>query len=186
MKTTLAISILLLTAGCSTLPGMKAQVMGANIEIAKQRAQAAAQPVLNASIPVPGCQAPVGTDYKTACVMTIVVHAPQGQGANGQLAMPDDPWARAADRAVGVLGTAAGLYLGGNAAVGLVGAAGNGIAQALRSMPGPVVVQPATPIVVTQPAPIVVNQPAPIVVEQPEPVIVNPVVVNPVVVTVPK
>lgn len=161
--------------------GVKAQILGANIDIAKQRAQAAAKPVLDAKIPVPGCKAPEGADYKTACVMTIVVHAPQN-ASNSQLSMPDDPWARAADRAVGVLGTAAGLYLGGQAAVGLVDAASGGIAKALQTMPNPVVVPPATPVIVPAADPVIVQ---PVVVPAPDPVIVDPVVVQPEIVYVP-
>ena len=173
----------LLVQGCSTMDnGVKAHILGANIDIAKERAQAAAKPVLNASIPVQGCNAPEGTDYKTACVMTSIVHAPQGAANSGQIAMPDDPWARAADRAVGVLGTAAGLYLGGQAAVGLVDAAAGGIAKALQTMPDPVVVPPATPVIVPAADPVIVQ---PVVVPAPDPVIVDPVVVQPEIVYVP-
>lgn len=186
MKTLFVIFAALLVSGCSTLGnGMKAQVLGANIEIAKERAQAAAKPVLNASIPVPGCKAPEGSSYIDACVMTIVVHAPQSGANNGQIAMPDDPWARAADRAVGALGTAAGLYLGGNAAVSLVEAAGSGIANALKVQPAPTIVNQPAPVIVAPADPVIVQQPAPVIVPAPEPVIVDPVVVQPEIVYVP-
>lgn len=171
----LAALLALVAQGCSTTPSMKAQIAGANIEIAKQRAVAAAKPILDASIPTPHG------------VMTIVVYAPQGPN-NGQIAMPDDPWARAADRAVGVLGTAAGLYLGGTAAVNLIEAAGVGVSKALQAVPDPVVVQPAQTVVVTQPTPLVVTQPEPIVVMQPEPILVTqpePLIVTPVIVQTP-
>ena len=164
--------------GCTT-GGLKAQAMGANIEIAKTRAAAAAKPVLNAVIPIPGCLAPEGANYKDACVMTIVVHAPQGTG-NGQVSMPDDPMWRVLDRGMGVLGTAAGIYLGGEAAANIIQGTSAGIVGALRVQPAPTVVeQPtpivSTPIVVEQAPPLVVTQPDPIVVTQPAPVIVNPV-----------
>lgn len=180
MKSALLVLAVLALSGCAT-NGMKAQVMGANIEIAKERAQAASKPVLNASIPVPGCKAPEGADYKNACVMTIIVHAPQGN-ASGQVSMPDDPWARVADRGMGVLGTAAGIYLGGDAAIGLVGAAGSGIVNALKVQPSPtvvnqappVIVQPAEPIIVQPAEPVIIEQPAPIIIEQPAPVVIQP------------
>lgn len=173
-------------AGCSTSNGMKAQVLGANIEIAKERAAAAAKPVLNATIPVPGCKAPAGEDWEKACVMTIIVHAPQGGSNNGQVAMPDDPAWRAAERLIGVVGTTAGIWAGGEAAVGLVRATSGGIVGALAQQPAPTVVMQPDPLVVTTPDPVVVTQPAPIIVEQPAPVIVEqpaPVIVEPVVVT---
>ena len=175
----------LMVQGCSTMDnGVKAQILGANIDIAKQRAQAAAKPVLDAKIPVPGCKAPEGADYKTACVMTIVVHAPQG-ATSGQLSMPDDPMWRVLDRGMGVLGTAAGIYLGGDAAVGLVSAAGSGIVNALKVQPAPTVVNQPAPVIVPAAEPIIVNQPAPVVVPAPDPVIVDPVVVQPEIVYVP-
>lgn len=173
MKTMLAILAVLLLAGCSTSGGLSAQIAGANIEIARERAQAAAKPVLNASIPIPGCKAPEGLFFSDACVMTIIVHAPNT--APTTIPMPSDDWARVADRAVGVLGTAAGIYLGGDAAVGLVRGVSGGIADALRTQPAPVIVPPADPVVVTQPDPVVVTQPPPVIVE---PVVVDPVVVS--------
>lgn len=155
MKTMLAILAVLLLAGCSTSGGLSAQIAGANIEVAKARA--VVRPVLDAEIPTPHG------------VMKIVVHAPNT--APTTIPMPSDDWARVADRAVGVLGTAAGIYLGGDAAVGLVRGVSGGIADALRTQPAPVIVPPADPVVVLQPDPVVVTQPPPVIVE---PVLVNP------------
>lgn len=166
-------------AGCSSLDnGMKAQVMGANIEIAKERAQAAAKPVLNAVIPIPGCKAPEGAFFSDACVMTIVVHAPQGSANSGQIAMPDDPAWRVAERLVGVVGTTAGIWAGGEAAVGIASATAQGIVGALKTQPAPTVVRPEVvrlpaPEVVQLPAPEVVQLPAPEVVQLPAPEVVQ-------------
>lgn len=179
MKTALlGIAAVLALSGCAN-NGMKAEVLGANIEIAKERAAAAAKPVLNASIPVPGCKAPEGADYKTACVMLIVVHAPQG-ASSGQVSMPDDPMWRVLDRGMGVLGTAAGIYLGGDAAVGLVQAAGSGIVNALRVQPAPVVVNQPSPVIVAPAEPVIVEQAPPVIVEpvivqSPDPIVIQPV-----------
>ena len=144
-------------SGCAN-NGMKAEVMGANIEIAKQKAQAAAKPVMDARIPTPNGE------------MHIVVHAPQGN-TSGQVTMPEDPMWRVLDRGMGVLGTAAGIYLGGEAAIGLVQAAGSGIVNALKAAPAPVIVQPAEPIVVPSGEPVIVD-----------PVVVYPEVVEPIII----
>lgn len=157
------------SSGCAVNNGLKAQVAGANIELAKARAEREAKPILEADIPTPGG------------VMKIVVRAPGGSG-NTQVAMPDDPWARAADRAVGVLGTAAGLYLGGEAAVNLVGAATKGVVDALKVQPAPTVVQAPAPVVVEQPAPVIVPPSDPIIVVPPDPIVVvqpDPIIVLP-------
>lgn len=162
------IAAFFMLSGCAG-NGIKAQVAGANIEIAKQRAAAAAKPILDAKIPTPDG------------MMIIVVHAPQGAGS-GQVSMPDDPMWRVLDRGMGVLGTAAGIYLGGEAAIGLVGAAGSGIVNALKTAPAPVIVQPAEPIIVPAAEPVIVEQPAPVVIEQPAPVIIEqpaPIVIQP-------
>ena len=166
MKTALAvIAAVLVLSGCAG-NGIKAQVAGANIEIAKQRAAAAAKPILDAKIPTPDG------------MMIIVVHAPQGAGS-GQVSMPDDPMWRVLDRGMGVLGTAAGIYLGGDAAVGLVNAAGTGIVNALKVQPAPTVVNQPSPVVVAPAEPVIVEQAPPVIVE---PVIVYPEVVEPVIV----
>jgi hypothetical protein len=165
---------LLTLSGCSTDSALRAQIAGANIELARHKAETAAKPILDAQIPTP------------SGMMLIIVHAPQGSNT-AQISMPDDPWARAADRAVGVLGTAAGLYLGGEAAVGLVRASTQGVAEALRvqpapmvvTQPAPVIVPPADPVIVTQPAPVIVPPIDPVIITQPAPVIVHPVIVGP-------
>lgn len=144
-------------SGCAN-NGMKAEVMGANIEIAKQKAQAAAKPVMDARIPTPNGE------------MHIVVHAPQGN-SSGQVTMPEDPMWRVLDRGMGVLGTAAGIYLGGEAAIGLVQAAGSGIVNALKVQPAPTVIQAADPVIVPPAEPVIV-----------EPVVVYPEVVEPIII----
>ena len=146
-------------SGCSTSGGLNAQIAGANIEIAKQRA--IVKPVLDAEIPTPNG------------IMKIVVHAPNSGPAT--VPMPDNGWARVAEKAVGVVGTAAGIYYGGEAAVSLVRGASSGIVDALRVQPAPTVVTQPSPVVVEQPAPVIVD---PVIVEQPAPVIVEPVVVQ--------
>lgn len=163
---TLLIAALALAAlgGCASDSALRAQIAGANIELARHRAEAAAQPVLNARIPTPHGD------------MLIVVHAPSG-GAHDNIAMPDDPAWRVADRLVGVAGTGLGLWLGGEAAVGITRATAQGIVGALKAQPAPTVVTQPAPLVVPAPDPLVVTQPAPIIVEQPAPIIVNPVVV---------
>ncbi len=171
-----ALGLLLLLTGCSTDSALRAQIAGANIELARHKAEVAAKPILDAQIPTP------------SGMMVIVVHAPQGANT-AQITMPDDPWARAADRAVGVLGTAAGLYLGGEAAVGLVSASTQGVVNALRvqpaptvvMQPSPVIVPPADPVIVTQPAPVIVDPVVvdPVIVTRPNPLVVQPVIVGP-------
>lgn len=150
--------------GCNQTTQVKADVAKANFEIIKEQIKMFEKPILDVEIPQAGGADPI----------KIVVRNPQS-GQYQQIAMPDDPWARVVDRGMGVLGTAAGIYLGGEAAKGLVTATGGAISGALSYQPDPVVVNPATPIVVTQPDPVVVNTPDPVVVD---PVIVDPVVIE--------
>jgi hypothetical protein len=63
--------------------------------------------------------------------------------------MPDDSWARVADRAMGVAGTLGGLWLGGEAAKGVISATGGAISGALQTTP--------QPLIVTQPEPIIIG-----------------------------
>jgi len=185
-----------LLGGCAGDAQLRAQVAGANIERARNQAAANARPLVSIQCPSGGC------------VIAGLEVAQTGQ-ATAHVAMPDNPWARVADRAMGVLGTAAGIYLGGEAAaniaggvaggitsslsashaganaavqtVGAVGVAGQGIqAGAVSDALG---AMPGA-LVVTQPPPLVVTQPPPVIVPPAEPVIVNPVVVDPVVVEV--
>lgn len=161
----LILAVVVAASGCSTSGGLNAQIAGANIELAKQRA--VVRPVLDAEIPTPNG------------LMKIVVHAPNT--APSTVPMPNDDWARVADRAVGVLGTAAGIYLGGEAAVSLVRGASSGIVDALKAAPTPVIVQPADPIVVPAAEPVIVTQPEPVIVQPADPVIVTqpaPVIVQ--------
>lgn len=163
MKRILVITAVSLLAGCGGGTNIKAQVAGANVEIARAKAAAFEKPILDAKIPIVGC---IGEN----CVIHIVVRTPQGGGQGDYVPSPDDPWARVAERAVGGLVTAGGIYLGGAAAANIVDTAAHGIVNALK-------VQPA-PTIVTSPAPVVVNQPPPVVVTQPAPVIVDPVIVT--------
>ncbi len=162
------VAILLMLGGCATDSALRAQVAGANIELARHKAQAAQLPIMDATIPTP------------SGVMHIIVHAPATGDA--QVAMPDDPWARVADRGMGVIGTGLGLYLGGKAAVGLATATGAGITSALKVQPAPTVVTQPPAVIVPPADPIVVTQPPAVIVPAPDPVIVNPVIVNPAVV----
>lgn len=171
----LVCSILALT-GCSSMGGLKAQVAGANIEIAKARAIAADKPLLDAVIPVPNCTPKVvPKDAPDPCFIKIVVRMPQS-GQSGQVTMPDDPWARVTERLVGGLVTVGGLFVGGGAAENLVRASSEGVVSALRVQPAPTVV--VTDHVVSVPPEVV----APVVVN---PVVVNPEVVAPEVIQVP-
>jgi hypothetical protein len=189
------VSITTLLGGCAGDAQLRADVAGANIEIARQQAQAAAQPLVRMSCPVAGC-----------VIYSLEVSNPMA-GQQPPVAMLDDPWARVADRAMGVLGTAAGIYLGGEAAANIAGTVASGIsgalgasyagsnaglgamagygsdalttqagavAGALDAMPGPVVFN--------QPPPVVVTQPPPVLVPSAPPVIVRPEVVQPVIV----
>jgi len=182
----LAMAVMAMT-GCSTTPGIKAEIAGANIEIAKQRAQTAAMPIVNLQMPIQGCTAPDPMPKAgNPCMISLVVHAPQG-GSNAQVSMPEDPAWRTAESAVRMLGTGLNFWLGGQAAVGLIEAGSTGIVNALKAQPAPtvvtqpapVIVQPADPIIVEQPAPVIVTQPEPIVIEQPAPIIVNQPVLAP-------
>lgn len=150
-------------SGCSTSGGLNAQIAGANIEIAKQRA--IVKPVLDAEIPTPNG------------IMKIVVHAPQTGPAT--VPMPDNGWARVAEKAVSVVGTAAGIYYGGEAAVSLVRGTSAGIVDALRTQPDPVIVTQPAPVIVPPADPVIVTQPEPVIVQQPAPVVVDPVVIQP-------
>jgi len=156
-----AIVAVTMSSGCAVNNGLKAQIAGANIELAKAKEAREAKPILEADIPTP------------SGVMRIVVRSTSGGNTN-VVAMPDDPWARAADRAVGVLGTAAGIYLGGEASANIINAATKGVVDALKVQPAPTVVQAPAPVVVEQPAPIVVPPAEPIIVPPAEPIIVPP------------
>jgi hypothetical protein len=117
--------------GCAGDSALRASVAGANIELAKAQAKAYEQPIVDVAIPHDGA------------ILKIVVRNPS---ANVQhVAMPDDPWARAMDRAVGVTGTLGGIWLGGEAAKGIVSATGGAISGALSTTPAPVIVQPSYP-----------------------------------------
>ena len=177
------IVILVLTTvsltGCSGGTNVKATVAGANLEIAKAKAALMSKPLVEVSIPVPNC---VGDN----CMMHVVVRHPGGGSGASDYVPYDDPWARVAERAVGGLVTAGGIYLGGEAAANIVRGTSAGIVDALKVQPAPtvltqpapivtppIVVEQPPPLVVATPDPIVITQPAPIIVTQPDPIIVT-------------
>lgn len=132
----------LLLTGCATGDQqLRAQVAGANIDLVKAQAKAYEAPIVELRVPQANGQA-----------LEIVLRNPVANVT--PVAMPDDPYARALDRAVGVAGTLGGVWLGGVAASGIVKETGKAVVGGLSAVP-----------TVTQPAPIVVEQPAPVVVE---------------------
>lgn len=106
----------------------------------------------------------------------IEVYAPQAV-ATVQQSRPNE-WAGVANTALGITGTALGIKLGGDAAIGLAGAVGKGANHGYQFVnPTPVVapeVQVVRPEVVQ---PVVVTTPAPEVVRIPTQVIDRPTVV---------
>lgn len=164
------IGTVLLLGGCANTD-MKASIVGANVEIAKAKAIAMEKPLVDIKIPIPSC---VERDGKQ-CVMSVVVRQQTGSGSGDYVAAPDDPWARVAERLVGGLVTASGIYLGGQAAANIVTDTSVGIVNALKTQaaptvinqPPPVIVPPADPVIVTQPPPVIIEQPAPIIIPAP-------------------
>lgn len=115
-------------------------------------------------------------------------------GVGAPIQFPEDEWARVADRAMGVIGTLGGIWLGGEASKGIIdatggaisgamGSFGNSLGTAVGAIPEPTVVLQPEPV--TQPTPIVVEQPPyndPIVVIPPDPIIVEPYPIEPVII----
>ena len=129
----LALIIPLFIAGCAGGDqALRASIAGANIDLVKAQAQAYALPIVELEVPQSG-----GESLKI--ILRNPVANPQ------QVTMPDDPWARVADRAMGVAGTLGGIYLGGIAAQGIVSETGKAIGGALQTAPAPVVVLPSYP-----------------------------------------
>lgn len=128
MKALAVVLLAMAMAGCAGDGALKAQLAGAQIEIAKSKAQVRAKPVLDAEIPTANG------------IMKIVVHSPPSGNDDAVLRMPDDPWARVAGQGVEVLGTVLGIREGGRAAIRLtseVGKAANHGYQYVQS-PGAV------------------------------------------------
>lgn len=148
-----------LMSGCATESQLRAQIAGANIELARSSAQAAQLPIVDAEIPTP------------EGIMRIVVRAP-GQPA-APIAAPYDPAWDTAKSLIHTVGQATNFWLGGEAAVGIASATAGGIVSALRTQPAPTVVTQPAPLVVTQPDPLVVTTPAPEVVQIPAPEVVQ-------------
>jgi len=184
-------------AGCATGDAqLRASTVAANIELSKKHADEISQPLVDLEIPLGRDIGGLTTGDGT---LKLKVRNPAASMAPPQVQMPSDPWANVADRAVGVLGTAAGIYLGGEAAAGLAGTVASGIAGAIgtshaganagisavgqvagtalttqaTAVSGALTAMPA-PVVVEQPTPVVVEQPAPLVVTQPAPLVVQP------------
>lgn len=167
--------VTLTLGGCAGDAALKATVANANVEYVRAQAVAAAKPLVDMKVPM---AMPDGS-YE---FMEITLQNP---GANNTkpLAMPSNEWAGVVSGAVKTVGTLGGIYLGGEAAKGLVNATSSGIAGALAVQPAPTVVTQPAPIQFNQPEPTIVTQPAPtivdpVIVTQPEPIIVNPVVVE--------
>lgn len=161
MKTLFAMLAVLLLAGCGGGTNIKAQVAGANVEIARARAEALTKPLVEIRVPLQNCTEKDGSP----CTINVTVRQPAGGGGAEYIPSPDDPWARVAERLVGGAVTAGGIYLGGAAAAEIVRAGSAGIVDALRTQPAPVIVPAAEPVAVMQPAPVVVTQPPPVIVE---------------------
>jgi len=129
----LALIIPLIIAGCAGGDqALRASIAGANIDLVKAQAQAYSLPIVELEVPQASGQP-----------LKITLRNPVANPA--QVTMPDDPWARVADRAMGVAGTLGGIYLGGIAAQGIVSETGKAIGGALQTAPAPVVVQPSYP-----------------------------------------
>jgi len=129
----LALIIPLLLAGCAGGDqALRASIAGANIDLVKAQAQAYSLPIVELEVPQASGQP-----------LKITLRNPVASPT--QVTMPDDPWARVADRAMGVAGTLGGIYLGGVAAQGIVSETGKAIGGALQTAPAPVVVQPSYP-----------------------------------------
>lgn len=193
MKPLILSLIALIASGCAGDAQLRSQIAGANIEYARQQQAANSKPIVDISIPV-GAMGMQGVPGAEGGELKIVVRNPAGYGRAAQVAMPDAPWARVAEKGLDVLGTAGGIFLGGQAAIGLADTVGGGIVDAIGANSSGIVGGVGAtgtaiggameqgigaipePTVVTQPAPTVVTQPAPLVVEQPPPLVVDPAI----------
>ena len=129
----LALILPLFIAGCAGGDqALRASIAGANIDLVKAQAQAYSLPIVELEVPQASGQP-----------LKITLRNPVANPA--QVTMPDDPWARVADRAMGVAGTLGGIYLGGVAAQGIVSETGKAIGGALQTSPAPIIVQPSYP-----------------------------------------
>lgn len=160
----LAISALLFT-GCQNLDSVKAQVAGANIEIAKAKIERLAKPLVDVRVPIPNCSAPEAL-FADVCVILVTVREPSTGGSNEYIPNPDDPWARVTERAVGGLITVGGIYTGSLGAAMIAKEASSGIVEALKVQPAPTVVNTErliSPEVIQLPPPEVIQLPVTIV-----------------------
>lgn len=176
-----------LLAGCAGDGDVRRDIAVGNLRIATEYNQRETRPLLDASIPIPGCTPTAGS----SCVMVIRVENPMVRPAP-QVAMPDNATARVWEKAIDQTGTLLNIAAGGAAANALVRSTSRGIVSALKVQPAPVVVEKQTVVPAQVVNPVIVETPAaqvvdPVVVQVPtqvvEPAVVNPVVVNPVIVT---
>ena len=108
--------------GCAGDTALRARVADAQVEWSKAQMDALREPMVEVTTPD-------GT--------RVVVRQPLGAGGYQGPQLPDDPWARVADRGMSVLGTGLGLWLGGRAASGLATAIIGGTADVVRELGNP-------------------------------------------------
>jgi hypothetical protein len=176
MKILSVITIIILMSGCASDADIRREVSVGNLKIATQHAQREAKPLMDATIPIPGCE---GSAER--CVMRIVVNNPIHQPMP-QVAMPDNPTARVWEKAIDQTGTLLNIAAGGAAAKMLIKTTGQGINDALHQQPAPAapvvveqqVVEVVRPEIVERETVQVVN---PVIVETPAAQVVNPVIV---------
>jgi len=176
LSRTSAIALIALLTGCASDADIRREVSIGNLKIATQHAQREAKPLMDATIPIPGCEGSV-----ERCVMRILVNNPIHQPVP-QVAMPDNPTARVWEKAIDQTGTLLNITAGGAAAKMLIKTTGQGINDALRQQPAPAapvvveqqVVEVVRPEIVERETVQVVN---PVIVETPAAQVVNPVIV---------
>jgi hypothetical protein len=182
-------ALIVLLSGCASDADIRREVSIGNLKIATQHAQREAKPLMDATIPIPGCEGSV-----ERCVMRILVNNPTHQPMP-QVAMPDNPTARVWEKAIDQTGTFLNIAAGGASAVAITKAVGAGINKAISMQPSPVVVEQervevVRPEVVERQTVQVVETPAaqvvnPVIVQVPAGQIVNPVIVRPEVIQIP-
>ena len=111
---------------------LRASIAGANIDLVKAQAQAYSLPIVELEVP-----------QASGAPLKITLRNPVANPT--QVTMPDDPWARVADRAMGVAGTLGGIYLGGIAAQGIVSETGKAVQKSMSSYPDPIIIEPTPP-----------------------------------------
>lgn len=210
MQYIILILFALTLVGCANDGDLRREIAIGNLKIATQASQAAQPPLADISVPVSGCNAmselsgalkaaveannitwdemlKAIDQVKSSCTLKVVVQNPIHRPTQ-MVATPDDPTARVWEKGIDQVGTLLNIAAGGQAAKMLVKSTGQGIVEAIKAQPEPIIV----PQQVVVPAQVVNTPPAqvvnPVVVNPPpaqvgNPVIVEPVVVNPIVVT---